>query len=219
MVISTIVQTVAVYILPLIFAITLHEAAHAYMAHRYGDDTAKHLGRLSLNPIVHIDLIGTVIFPLVSIILSVITMNPFIFGWARPVPINFSRLHNPKRNLFWIACAGPLANLIQALIWALVFKLSLSLKSYFGQPLGLMANAGITLNIGLMLLNLMPILPLDGGRMLFSILPNKQAMKYAKIEPYGMMILILLFFTGIFTYIIFPPFAFIISTIMTLIQN
>ena len=122
----TIIQTLSIYIIPLIFAITLHEAAHAFVAYRYGDNTAKTHGRLSLNPRHHIDLIGTIIFPLISIILGTLSSGlSFIFGWAKPVPINFAKLQNPKSNLFWIALAGPTSNLAMALIWALVYKFSL----------------------------------------------------------------------------------------------
>lgn len=199
----------------MVFAITLHEAAHAYVANKYGDNTACFLGRLSLNPIRHIDLLGTVLFPLIGIILG-----GFIFGWAKPVPINFSKLHNPKSNLFWIACAGPAANFAQALIWALVLKLSLYfLSGYFSVPLSLMAQAGIAINISLMLLNLIPILPLDGGRMLFSVLPNHIANKYATIEPYGMWILIILLLVGGLTFIIHPVYTFMVNGILTLIQH
>jgi Zn-dependent protease len=210
----SIIQKIAVYILPLIFAITLHEAAHAYVAHKYGDDTAVAMGRLSLNPIRHIDPLGTILFPLIGI-----AFGGFIFGWAKPVPINFSRLHNPKPNLFWIAVAGPASNLIQALIWSLILKLSLYISGYFSMPLSLMAQAGLTINISLMLLNLIPILPLDGGRMLYAVLPNDMANKYAKIEPYGMWILIILLLVGGLTFIIQPLYTIIVNTILTLIQH
>lgn len=210
----SIIQKIAIYILPMIFAITLHEAAHAYIASKYGDDTARMLGRLSLNPIRHIDPVGTVLFPLIGI-----AFGGFIFGWAKPVPINFARLHHPKQNLFWIASAGPASNLVQALIWGLIFKLSLYVSGYFGMPLGLMAQAGIMINISLMLLNLIPILPLDGGRMLFSVLPNDMANKYAKIEPYGMWILIILLLVGGLSFLIQPLFMIIVNAIFTLIQH
>ena len=210
----SIIQKIAVYVLPLIFAITLHEAAHAYVANKYGDDTALMMGRLSLNPIRHIDPIGTILFPLIGI-----AFGGFIFGWAKPVPINFSRLHHPKPNLFWIACAGPASNLVQALIWGLILKLSLYISGYFAMPLGLMAQAGITINISLMLLNLIPILPLDGGRMLYSVLPDDLANKYAKIEPYGMWILIILLLVGGLSFIIQPLYTIIVNTILTLIQH
>lgn len=209
----TTIQTIAVYILPLILAITLHEAAHAYMAHKYGDDTAKQYGRLSLNPMHHIDILGTIIFPLFSIVLG----GGMIFGWAKPVPINFARLHNPKKNLFWVALAGPLSNLAMALIWALAFKASIYMDSYFGHPFALMAQAGIGINISLMILNLLPILPLDGGRMIFSLLPAKQAQQYSTTERYGMWIILILLFTNILGAIIQPIYSVIVHLIYSLL--
>lgn len=209
---DTIIQQIAVYAIPMIFAITLHEAAHAFMAHKYGDDTAMLLGRLSLNPFRHIDFIGTIILPLLGVILG-----GFIFGWAKPVPINFNRLKNPKVDLFWIAFAGPAANFVMALVWALILKLSAYLNAYFGTPLNLMAQAGIAVNISLMILNLIPILPLDGGRMLFSLLPEKQAIAYARVERYGMWILIALLLFGGLNYVIKPLYLSIVNFILALI--
>jgi Zn-dependent protease len=209
----SIIQKIAVYVIPLIFAITFHEVAHAYVANKHGDPTAKMMGRLSANPLHHIDLIGTLVFPLVGIILG-----GFIFGWAKPVPINFGRLHNPKRDLLWVALAGPLANFAMALIWAIFLKLSVYCDSYFGTPISLMAQAGISINISLMLLNLLPILPLDGGRIVFSLLPNAQATKYAKTEPYGMWVLIFLLMIGGLTYIIQPIYFITVHLILSLIQ-
>ena len=207
------VQKIAVYVIPLIFAITLHEAAHAFMAKKYGDNTSYFLGRLSLNPIRHIDPVGTIIFPIIGII-----VGGFIFGWAKPVPIDFSKLKHPKQDIFWIALAGPLANLAMALIWALLLKLSFYIdNNYVGLPLSLMAQAGIAINISLMILNLLPILPLDGGRMLYSLLPMKQAQQYARMEPYGMWILIGLLILGGLTLIIQPIFMFITNFIFSLI--
>lgn len=209
----SIIQKIAVYAIPLIFAITFHEAAHAYVANRHGDNTAKMTGRLSLNPLHHIDLLGTVIFPLIGIILG-----GFIFGWAKPVPIDFSKLHNPKRDLLWVAIAGPITNLAMALIWAIFLKLSFYCDSYFGTPISLMAQAGISINISLMILNLLPILPLDGGRVVFSLLPNAEATKYAKTEPYGMWVLIFLLMIGGLTYIIQPIYLTIVNFILSLLR-
>ena len=209
----SVVQKIAVYIIPLILAITLHEASHAYMAKKYGDNTAQLMGRLSLNPLNHIDILGTIIFPLFSI-----AIGGFIFGWAKPVPINLYKLHKPKQDIFWVALAGPISNFAQALLWALILKLSFMLDSYFGTPLGMMAQAGIAINLSLMLLNLLPILPLDGGRMLYSILPVKQANAYAKIEPYGMWILIILLMVGGLSFILQPLFMTLMNLILSLIQ-
>lgn len=209
----SIIQKIAVYIVPLIFAITLHEAAHAYMAKKYGDLTAQLLGRLSLNPLRHIDPIGTVLFPLVGLL-----FGGFIFGWAKPVPINFFRIKNIRQGIFWISFAGPVSNLAQALVWVLLLKLSFMLDGYFGAPLSLMAQAGIAINISLMLINLLPILPLDGGRMLFSVLPPKLSGLYARIEPYGMWILIILILLGGLTYVIQPLYVLLTNFIFSLIR-
>ncbi|HRG61869.1 MAG: site-2 protease family protein [Neisseriales bacterium] len=215
----SIVQTVAVYIIPLIFAITLHEAAHAFVAHKYGDNTAKLLGRLSLNPMHHIDPFGTVVFPLISIVLGAMSGGAgFIFGWAKPVPINFSKLKSPKKDLLWIALAGPLSNLAMALIWGLLLKGTLYLDNYFGVPLSLMAQAGISINVSLLILNLLPILPLDGGRILFSLLPVKQAQQYAQTERYGMWILIALLLLGGLNYIMQPLYSLLVGGIFTLLR-
>jgi Zn-dependent protease len=210
----SVIQKIAIYIIPIIFAVTLHEAAHAYMAKKYGDNTAQLLGRLSLNPLHHIDILGTIIVPLFGIILGGV-----IFGWAKPVPINYFRLKNIRRDSFWISFAGPLTNLAQALIWALVFKFTYQIhNAYFGMPLNMMAQAGIGINISLMLLNLLPILPLDGGRMLASVLPPHLAISYIRLEPYGMWILFGLLLIGGLTFIISPLYMLIVQFIFTLIQ-
>lgn len=209
----SIIQKVAVYAIPMIFAITFHEAAHAYIAYKNGDPTAKLMGRLSLNPLHHIDPVGTILFPLIGVV-----MGGFIFGWAKPVPINFGKLHNPKKDLLWVALAGPVANFAMALLWALCLKLSMYCGAYFGTPLNLMSQAGISINISLMLLNLLPILPLDGGRIVFSLLPNPQATKFAQTERYGMWILIFLLLVGGLTYIIQPIYLALVNLILSLIK-
>lgn len=184
----SLVQAVAIYALPVLFAITLHEAAHGYVARYFGDMTAYAQGRVSLNPLRHIDLVGTVIVPLVFI-----TLFQFAFGWAKPVPVNYSALRKPRPHMAWVAAAGPLANLGMALGWALLLKLAVLLpETRFTLPLALMAQAGIMVNLLFMFLNLLPILPLDGGRILASLLPNRAAWRYAKLEPWGIGILILL---------------------------
>jgi len=191
-------QTIAIYALPVIFAITLHEAAHGYVARHFGDETAYRLGRVSLNPLRHIDLFGTIVLPLMTLALMKFSGMGVLFGWAKPVPVSFGNLRDPKRDMLWVALAGPAANLVMALGWALLMKAAQTLPlGPYSLPLGLMAQAGITVNIVLMLLNLLPILPLDGGRIAASLLPDRLALGYARLEPFGFPILLLL--------IILPP--------------
>lgn len=201
-----IIQGIAIYALPVIFAITMHEAAHGYVAKQFGDLTAHNEGRISLNPIRHIDLIGTILVPLALFVLSKLTIGAgFLFGWAKPVPVNFTRLRHPKRDMLWVAAAGPGANLLMALFWASMIKLALAMPdSSFAKPLALMGIAGIEINVILMVLNLLPLPPLDGGRMMVSLLPNRIAYPFARIEPYGFMILLVLLFSGILSVIIGP---------------
>jgi len=195
-----IVQQVAVYALPVVFAITLHEAAHGYVAKHFGDTTAYMLGRVSLNPLRHIDPIGTVLIPLLTLFLGGI-----LFGWAKPVPVNFNHLHNPKKDMLWVALAGPGANLAMALGWAVVMKLAnMMAGNPFSLPMALMGMAGININVVLMVLNLLPLLPLDGGRIAVSLLPSQLAYRYAKMEPYGMILLVVLLFSGVLGAIIGP---------------
>ena len=189
-------QTVAIYALPVIFAITLHEAAHGYVARHFGDKTAFMLGRTSLNPMRHVDLVGTVAVPLLILVASKLFGGPAVlFGWAKPVPVNFHALRHPKRDMLWVAAAGPVANLVMALGWALLMKASQLLpQGAYSLPFGLMAEAGITVNIVLMVLNLLPIPPLDGGRIAVSLLPGRLALGYARLEPFGFPILLMLIF-------------------------
>jgi Zn-dependent protease len=214
------VQAVAVYAIPVIFAITLHEAAHGYVARHFGDQTAWRLGRVSLNPLRHIDLVGTIVVPLA--ILAVAKMlggGAFLFGWAKPVPVNFHALRHPKRDMLWVAAAGPGANLVMALAWALLLKLALlAPQNYFTVPLGLIAEAGIGVNIVLMLLNLLPILPLDGGRIAVSLLPERLAVLYARSEPLGFPILLVLLFTNLLSAVLAPMVYASIGLIGTLFQ-
>ncbi|MEW9898313.1 site-2 protease family protein [Chitinivorax sp. PXF-14] len=194
------VQTIAIYALPVLFAITVHEAAHAYAAKRHGDATAYMMGRMTLNPLKHIDPIGTVLIPLLAV-----TLGGFLFGWAKPVPINFSNLNNPKKDMVWVAAAGPGANLAMAFIWAMLYNLAaLNPTGYFALPLSLMAQAGIQINAVLMVLNLLPIPPLDGGRIAVGLLPRNLALPLARLEPYGMFILVGLMITGILGVIMRP---------------
>lgn len=189
---ESLIQTLAISILPVVFAITLHEAAHGYAARHFGDNTAWLLGRISLNPIRHIDPIGTVLVPLVTFL-----TGGFLFGWAKPVPVNFGRLRHPKKDMLWVAAAGPAANLFMALGWALGLKLATSLPDFaYGEALAEMSRAGISVNGVLMILNLLPLPPLDGGRIAVSLLPVPLAVKYAGLERYGMFILLALLFLG-----------------------
>jgi Zn-dependent protease len=197
--VNLLVQTVAIYALPVLFAITLHEAAHGYVARYFGDMTAHAQGRISLNPVRHIDIIGTVVVPLAILLLS---GGKFLFGWAKPVPVNYSALRKPRRHMAWVAAAGPGANLAMALLWALLLKISLSLPANdFFQA---MARAGIIVNLVFMFLNLLPILPLDGGRILASLLPSRAAWQYSKLEPWGIPLLLLLLVTNVLSFVLEP---------------
>ncbi|MBX3615643.1 site-2 protease family protein [Nitrosomonas sp.] len=201
-----IIQGIAIYALPVILAITMHEAAHGYMAKKFGDLTAFNAGRISLNPARHIDLVGTILVPLTLFILSKLTIGAgFLFGWAKPVPVNFTNLRHPKRDMLWVAAAGPGANLLMAFFWALMIKLALLMPEVsYARPLALMGIAGIEINVILMVLNLLPLPPLDGGRMAVSLLPHRLAYQFSRIEPYGFMILLLLLFSGVLGAIIGP---------------
>lgn len=198
--------TLTIWALPVLFAITLHEAAHGYAARHFGDRTAELAGRISLNPLRHIDPMGTLLVP--GIILATSSFlggAPMLFGWAKPVPVNFGRLRNPKADMFWVAAAGPLSNLLMAMGWALAFLLAeASQESAYALPLAKMADAGIEINGVLMVLNLLPLPPLDGGRIAVSLLPSKAAYRFAQLEPYGFPILLFLLFTGILGDILGP---------------
>ncbi len=197
-----VIQVMAIYALPVIFAITLHEAAHAYAAKYFGDFTAYSQGRVSLNPIRHIDPIGTVALPLILLAISKLFGGGFIFGWAKPVPVNFGNLRSPKRDMLWVAAAGPGANLVMALFWVLMVKLSYTdALGSFSLPLALMGAAGVMVNAIFMVLNLLPIPPLDGGRIVVSLLPHRQAYAFSRIEPYGFMIILALLFTKVLDYV------------------
>ncbi len=195
----TVIQKIAIYALPVIFAITVHEAAHGYAAKHFGDMTAFNAGRITLNPLKHIDLFGTIILPALTVMLGGI-----LFGWAKPVPVDFRRLRNPKKDMLWVAAAGPASNFVMAIFWALVMKFSVNAPEAFVLPMALMAKAGVTINIVLMVLNLLPLPPLDGGRIAVSLLPMNLARPFAQIERYGFIILIILLFSGVLGRILEP---------------
>jgi Zn-dependent protease len=196
------VRLIALYAIPGIFAITLHEAAHGYAARHFGDMTAYQAGRITLNPMRHVDPMGTIIIPILILIAS---QGRYAFGWAKPVPVNFSRLHNPKRDMLWVAAAGPASNLLMAVVWAFVIKAMHGVPpNYFTEPVMLMARGGIIINAVLMVLNLLPLLPLDGGRIAVSLLPHGLAYRFAKLEPYGMIILLALMFLGVLNFVMMP---------------
>lgn len=200
------IQAIALGAIPIAFAITLHEAAHGYAARFFGDPTADQAGRISLNPLRHIDPVGTVAVPLLILVTSkLLGGSGILFGWAKPVPVNFGRLRNPKRDMLWVAAAGPGANLFMALFWTLLLKMALmSPETYFSVPLMGMAQIGIVINVVLMLLNLFPLPPLDGGRIAISLLPSRLAWRFAMLEPYGFIILLFLLFTGILAQVLGP---------------
>ena len=203
------VQLIAVAAIPILFAITLHEAAHGYVARHFGDMTAYQAGRISLNPLRHIDPVGTILLPLLTLALGGI-----LFGWAKPVPVNFGALRHPKQDMLWVAIAGPASNLLMALLWALMIKLVwLFPGSYFSEPLLEMAQIGIKINVILMVLNLLPLPPLDGGRVAVSLLPHRQAYQLSRIEPYGLFILIALAITPVLGWIITPLFGAVMNLI------
>lgn len=212
--INALIQTIAIAALPVIFAITLHEAAHGYAARHFGDPTAWQLGRISLNPLRHIDPVGTILIPLAILLFSA---GNFLFGYAKPVPVDFGRLRNPKRDMLWVAAAGPAANLAMALAWGLLLKFAWLMPSNdFTVPLSEMSKIGIIINCVLMVLNLLPLPPLDGGRIAVSLLPHRLAWQFARIEPWGFPILLVLLFTGILGEIMNPLVVFAARTIETI---
>jgi Zn-dependent protease len=206
----SVIQKIAVFALPVLFAITLHEAAHGYVARHFGDMTAYAAGRVSLNPLRHIDLVGTIVVPLVSLLLADI-----LFGWAKPVPVNFSNLRRPKQDMLWVAAAGPCSNLFMALGWAIVLRFGAGLApgNSGATWLVLSGACGIFVNVIFMVLNLLPLPPLDGGRIAVSLLPHRLAWKFAQVERYGFMILIVLLFTGVLGRILWPLISLSISGI------
>ena len=197
----SLIQRITVFALPVLFAITLHEAAHGYVARHFGDMTAYAAGRISLNPLRHIDLMGTIIVPLLSLLAADI-----LFGWAKPVPVNFANLRRPKQDMLWVAAAGPLSNLAMALIWAAVYRLGAALEPGYAAALWLLlvGACGVFVNVIFMVLNLLPLLPLDGGRILVSLLPHRWAYRLAQTERYGFIILIVLLASGALGRVLWP---------------
>lgn len=198
----SLIQKIIIWGIPVIFAITVHEVAHGWVALQFGDRTAQMMGRLTLNPIKHIDPLGTIIIPGVLLM-----AGGFIFGWAKPVPVTYQNLRKPKSDMAWVALAGPASNLVMAILWAVIAKLGLVMYSSgitMGEPLLYMAVAGIMINTMLMTLNLLPLPPLDGGRILVSLLPGPLAWQVGRIEPYGFFILVGLLYFGILSMVLWP---------------
>lgn len=210
----TIIQKIAVWAVPILFAISMHEVAHGWVASFFGDQTAKLTGRLSLNPLRHVDLLGTIIVPLLMLLVSNI-----IFGWAKPVPVDPRNLRNPRRDMAFVAIAGPIANIFMAFIWGFITKAGIlaeqSGNHWLGIPLIYMGGAGVMINVVLAALNLIPIPPLDGARVLASFLPRRALYYFDKLEPYGFLILIILIFSGFLTNFLTP----IVYFLMYLIER
>ena len=211
----SLIQKITIWAIPVIFAITLHEVAHGWVASFFGDQTARLSGRLTLNPLKHIDPVGTVLVPLL-----LLTVSNFIFGWARPVPVDPRNLHHPRRDLAFVAAAGPISNVLMALCWAGIARLGLFLSIgeniWLGEPLRYMGNAGILINVILAVLNIIPLPPLDGGKILMSVVPRRMSWYLTRIEPYSFFILILLLITGVLSKIMFPLVALLNDLIMNL---
>jgi Zn-dependent protease len=188
------IRNLAVYALPVLFALTMHDAAQAFVAKRFGDNTAHAAGRTTLNPLAHIDPVGTIVIPVVMYL-----MSGFVFGYAKPLPINYGQMRHPKRDMAWVALSGPGANFVMALLWLLIgiFLEYFGVQERFPH---LVANAGVQTNLWLMAFNLLPIPSMDGGRVLFSLLPHKAAFQFARLEPYGFIILLALIFLHVIGY-------------------
>lgn len=207
----TLIQKIIVWAVPVLFAITVHEVAHGWVASRFGDDTARYSGRLTLNPLKHVDPVGTVLVP--GLLLMI---GGFIFGWAKPVPVNFSNLNHPRRDMIYVAIAGPGANLLMAVIWGLVGLLAQYTPAFTALPLLYMSVAGLYINAILMLINLIPVPPLDGGRVAVGLLPESLARSYSKLEPYGLFIMLGLLATGLLGKILIIPLSAFLSFMASL---
>lgn len=209
----SLLQQITIWALPILFAITVHEVAHGWVARHFGDRTAEMMGRLTLNPVKHIDPVGTIIVPL-----ALLAMGGFIFGWAKPVPVAQQNLRNPRRDMAIVAAAGPVSNILQAIIWGVIAKLAIMANlAYVSEPLALMGAAGILINVVLAVLNLLPIPPLDGGRVVGNLLPPHISDKFDRIEPYGLLILVALLATGVLGRIIGPPVMYVRDILFTIV--
>lgn len=212
----TLIQKIAIGLLPILLAVTVHEAAHAYAANLLGDGTAKFLGRMTLNPLKHIDPIGTIVVPLLAFVLT-----SFVFGWAKPVPINARNFANPRRDMALVAIAGPVSNLLMAVAWALLTALGvagLDQSAWYAEPLTLMGQIGIFVNVLLAVFNLLPLPPLDGGRVLVALLPPPAAQKVAALEPWGFPIVLLLLVTGALSFVLSPPLTLLLNGFNSLVH-
>jgi len=201
--VNSIMQGISIWALPVVLAVVLHEVAHGWVADRLGDDTARWMGRLTLNPLKHIDPVGTIIIPLALIIVG----SPFLFGYARPVPVNFRKLRRPKKDMVWVALAGPITNILLAVLSALLLWVAVHLPAsmvWIAEPLALMCQASILINLVLCIFNLLPLPPLDGGRVAVGLLPGKAAYHLSRVEPYGFLIIILLLISGVFQHTLGP---------------
>ncbi len=213
-------QLVIISILPVLFAITVHEVAHGWIAKYLGDPTAQRLGRVTLNPIKHIDPLGTVLVPAVLLLIIAITKSGFLFGWAKPVPVTWENLRHPKRDMVIVAAAGPAANLLMAILWGMLAKMATVLPpvlSTLSEPLFFMGLVGILINVLLMVFNLLPLPPLDGGRVAVGLLPSRLAWHLSRVEPFGFMILLTLMITGFLWVIIGPPIRFSLRLVTAIV--
>ncbi|MBV8801473.1 MAG: site-2 protease family protein [Gammaproteobacteria bacterium] len=209
---STIIQKIVIWIIPLIFAVTVHEVAHGWVASFFGDQTARLSGRLTLNPVKHIDVVGTLIIPLTLLLVR----SPALFGWAKPVPVDARNLVNPRPKLVLIALAGPLSNLVMAFIWGGIAKWGFYMSPWFSKPMILMGIAGININIMLGVLNCLPIPPLDGGRAVSNLMPLRWAWHFQHVERFGFIILLILMVTNVLNMIIIPPIVVLSNSVMAI---
>lgn len=202
--INTIIHGISIWALPVVFAVVLHEVAHGWVADKLGDDTARWMGRLTLNPLKHIDPVGTVLVPILLLVVG----SPFLFGYAKPVPIDFRKLNRPKQDMVWVALAGPATNLLLALVSTLLLFVMAKLPAtmlWLSEPVGTMCQASILINMVLCIFNLIPLPPLDGGRVAVGLLPGAASYRLSRLEPYGFVIIIVLLLTGVLQNIIGPP--------------